>query len=114
MKINQDLFLIITIILVALVFFGIGRLTSPKSEPIQIMNLDKASVEDIKAPAQEQGSSDVNYEGKVLGSVNSDKYHLPDCPEAKQISEKNKIWFDSPEEAEKASYKPAANCPGLY
>jgi methylphosphotriester-DNA--protein-cysteine methyltransferase len=38
---------------------------------------------------------------------------LPDCPGAKQISEQNKIWFASIEEAEKAGYKPAGNCPGL-
>ena len=116
MKIKQDLFLILIIILIALIFFGIGRLTSPKSEPILIQNLEKASIEDIKVPAEEQGSDKTyqgDYEGKVLGSVNSDKYHLPECPGAKQISEKNKIWFDSPEEAEKAGYKPAANCPGL-
>lgn len=115
-NINQDLFLIITIILVALVFFGIGRLTSPKSEPILIQNLDKASVEDLSPYAPERASEDrkiPDYEGKVLGSINSDKYHLPECPGAKQISEKNKIWFDSPEEAEKTGYKPAQNCPGL-
>ena len=115
-NINQDLFIIITIILIALVFFGIGRLTSPKSEPIQIMNLEKASVKDIK-PLEKGIDEEIyqgNYEGKVLGSVNSDKYHLPDCPGAKQISEKNIIWFDSIQEAEKAGYKPAANCPGLY
>jgi len=115
-NINQDLFLIITIILVALVFFGIGRLTSPKSEPILIQNLDKASIEDLKIPAEEQGSEETyqgDYQGKVLGSINSDKYHLPECPGAKQISEKNKIWFDSIQEAEKAGYKPAQNCPGL-
>ncbi len=116
LKINQNLFIILTIIFVALIFFGIGRLTAPKSEPIQIMNLEKASVEDISPYAPKGVSEDKktpDYEGKVLGSVNSDKYHLLECPGAKQISEKNKIWFDSPEEAEKAGYKPAANCPGL-
>ncbi len=113
---NPDTFVILVIILVALITFGIGRLTSPKSEPIQIMNLEKASVEDIKPPEEginEEQTYQGDYEGKVVGSINSDKYHLPDCPGAKQISEKNKIWFDSPEEAEKAGYKPAQNCPGL-
>ncbi len=116
LKINQNLFIILTIIFVALIFFGIGRLTSPKSEPILIQNLEKASIEDIKVPAEEQGSDKTyqgDYEGKVLGSVNSDKYHLPDCPGAKQINEKNKVWFDSIQDAEKAGYKPAGNCPGL-
>ncbi|PJE57667.1 MAG: hypothetical protein COU82_00720 [Candidatus Portnoybacteria bacterium CG10_big_fil_rev_8_21_14_0_10_38_18] len=113
---GSDSFVIIVIILVALISFGIGRLTSPKTEPIQIKNLEKASIEDIEIkdqgkvypPATEQ--SDV---GRVVGSKNSDKYHLPDCPGAKQISEQNKVWFDSIEAAEKAGYKPAANCPGL-
>lgn len=116
-NINQDLFIIITIVLVALIAFGVGRLTSPKQEPIQIMNLEKASVEDLKIPTTEEEGSEATYQGdytgKVLGSVNSDKYHLPECPGAKQINEENKIWFDSIEEAEKAGYKPAQNCPGL-
>ncbi|MFZ5559833.1 MAG: Ada metal-binding domain-containing protein [Patescibacteria group bacterium] len=114
---GSDIFIIGVIILVALISFGIGRLSAPKTEPIQIKNLEPASVENI-SPEQEgdKGIQEDNkgiYEGKVVGSKNSDKYHLPDCPGAKQISEQNKIWFDSIEAAEKAGYKPAANCPGL-
>jgi len=113
---SADIFIVLTIILVALIAFGIGRLTTPKAEPIQIKNMDKAIVEDLDVenqgkvypPATEQG--DV---GRVVGSKNSDKYHLPECPGAKQISEQNKIWFDSIEAAKKAGYKPAGNCPGL-
>ena len=113
LQIKEDVFIITTVILVALIAFGIGRLTSPKSEPVQIMNLEKASVEDLNIPATEEQKSNIDYEGKVLGSVASDKYHLPDCPGAKQISEKNIVWFESIEAAEKAGYKPAGNCPGL-
>jgi len=116
MKINQDTFIIITIILVALIFFGIGRLTGPVKEPILIKNLEKASIENIKAPEKERADQEIyqgEYKGKVVGSINSDKYHLPDCPGAKQIKEKNKIWFDSIEAAAAAGYKPAGNCPGL-
>lgn len=114
---NQNLFIIITIILVALISFGIGRLTTPTKEPVLIKNLEKASIEEIKGNLEGdkriQRDEKGTYEGKVVGSKNSDKYHLPECPGAKQISEKNKIWFDSIEQAEKAGYKPAANCPGL-
>ena len=111
---KEDTFIVLTIILVALISFGIGRLTAPKSEPIQIKNLEKASVEQLQIPAaEEQESGDIDYEGKVVGSVKSDKYHLPECPGAKQISEQNKVWFDSIEEAERAGYQPAGNCPGL-
>jgi len=113
---GSDIFIVLTVILVALISFGIGRLTMPKSEPILIKNLEQGSVEDIDVenqgkvypPATEQ--SDV---GRVVGSKNSDKYHLPECPGAKQINEQNKVWFESIEAAEKAGYKPAGNCPGL-
>jgi len=116
---SSDIFVILVIILVVLISFGIGRLTSPKSEPIQIKNLEKASMEDLVPVKQGinngavQGVIQGDTKGVVVGSKNSDKYHLPDCPGAKQISEQNKIWFDSIEEAEKAGYKPAGNCPGL-
>ena len=114
---NPDRFFILIIVLVALIFFGIGRLTSPKEEPIQIMNLEKARPSSLRSEDGGQASVEAintDYQGKALGSINSDKYHLPDCPGAKQISEKNIIWFDSIEEAEKAGYKPAANCPQLF
>jgi len=110
--INPDNFIILVIVLVALIAFGIGRLSAPKGEPVQIMNLERASIEDI-TPLKGEISNEAyqgDYKGKVLGSKNSDKYHKSDCPGAKQISEKNKIWFDSIQDAEKAGYKPAGNC----
>ena len=74
-SINQDTFIIIAIILVALISFGIGRLTSPKEEPIQIMNLDKASVEEIKIPAEEeQESGEIDYKGRVIASSRSETH----------------------------------------
>jgi hypothetical protein len=48
-----------------------------------------------------------------IGSKNSDIYHLPECSGAKRIKEENKKCFESKEEAEKAGYRPAQNCPGL-
>jgi hypothetical protein len=115
-KNGSDVFIVLTVILVALISFGIGRLSVPKTEPIQIKNLEKTSVEDLKIEQSIPAPPDVGTttdKGKVVGSKNSDKYHLPECPGAKQISEQNKIWFDSIESAEKAGYKPAGNCPGL-
>ncbi|MBU2564320.1 hypothetical protein KKA23_01935 [Patescibacteria group bacterium] len=107
--INTNTFLIICTILIALIFFGIGRLSVPSKEPILIKNLEKASVNQIINPEVGE-TKDL---GKVVTSKNGAKYHLPDCPGAKQISEKNKVWYDSIQEAEKAGYSPAKNCPGL-
>ncbi len=115
----QDIFIIATIVLIALISFGIGRLTAPKREPIEIKGMEKANIQDLMMPDKissaesDDKKEELNYQGKVVGSIKSDKYHLPDCPGAKQISEENKIWFESIEAAEKAGYKPAGNCPGL-
>lgn len=110
-----DIFIVLTVILMALIFFGIGRLSVPKTEPIQIINLEKAKIDDLEITEKQEviKSENTDYQGAVVGSKNSDKYHLPDCPGAKQISEQNKVWFDSIEAAKKAGYKPAGNCPGL-
>jgi PBP1b-binding outer membrane lipoprotein LpoB len=49
-------------------------------------------------------------EYKFVGSINSDKYHYPDCEWAKKIKPENQVWFSSPEEARKAGYKPCKVC----
>jgi len=49
-------------------------------------------------------------EGKVVGNKNSQIYHLPACSGYKTVSEKNRVYFDSEEEAEKAGYRKAKNC----
>jgi hypothetical protein len=51
--------------------------------------------------------------GMYVGSKSGSKYHLPTCPSAKKIAAANKVWFQSREEALKAGYSPAGNCPGL-
>ncbi|HAP93822.1 MAG TPA: hypothetical protein DCM26_04270, partial [Desulfotomaculum sp.] len=49
-------------------------------------------------------------EGKYVGSVKSDKYHLPSCRYAKEIKPENQIWFKTEEEALAAGYKPCGVC----
>ena len=50
-------------------------------------------------------------EGTVIGNKNSKKYHRPDCPGYRDMSEKNRVFFKSVAEAEAAGYKRAGNCP---
>ncbi|MBU4284671.1 hypothetical protein KKF60_02555 [Patescibacteria group bacterium] len=42
-KNQSDLFIILTIILTALIFFGLGRLTVPDKEPVLIKGLESSS-----------------------------------------------------------------------
>ncbi|MEG6615758.1 ComEC/Rec2 family competence protein [Peptococcaceae bacterium 1198_IL3148] len=48
-------------------------------------------------------------EGSYLGSVNSDKYHTPDCPHVDSIADKNIIWFKDMAAAKAAGYQPCSN-----
>ncbi len=100
-----DLFLIVVIILVAITGFALGRISAIKEEkfPIQISA-------EAKPPLGGLASKSV---GELIGSKNGTVYHLLSCPGAKSIKEENKIYFNSKEEAQKAGYRLAANCPGL-
>ena len=48
--------------------------------------------------------------GKYVASKNGTKYFPEDCKGSKTIKEANKIFFSTPEEAEKAGYELAKNC----
>ncbi len=51
-----------------------------------------------------------DIQGKFVGSVNSDKYHYPECHHARNIFDRNKIWFSSVAEASSAGYIPCKAC----
>jgi hypothetical protein len=48
--------------------------------------------------------------GLYVASRGGKSYYKLTCAGAKKLSEKNKIWFQSKEEAERFGYKPAKNC----
>ena len=56
-------------------------------------------------PESQQGQS-----GEFVGSRNSDKYHLPDCRHANNISPNNIVSFKSTTEAKNAGYVPCKVC----
>ncbi len=88
--------------------FGLGRLFKLEEAraPIRI-----ETVENVASSVQ---SDNTEKPDKLLvGSKNGSKYHYPWCSGAKRIKEENKIWFASAEEAKRAGYTPAVNCPGL-
>ncbi len=57
---------------------------------------------ETKAPAQAQGA--------YTASSASDRFHLPSCSSAANISEDNRLWFSSREEAVSAGYTPCGHC----
>ena len=105
-------FYALLLILIAVTSFGLGRQSTTTNNSIK----NKPQItytEQVAAPVIAVTESSVQLQTQVIGSRSGTKYHLVDCPGAKQIKETNKIFFDSVELAKAAGYTAAANCPGL-
>ncbi len=102
------------IILVATGSFGLGRLSvqTKEKESFQI-NRPVSQKEAASAASAAVVNSNAPSSEKVVASKNGTKYHFPWCSGAKNISEANKIFFDTKEQAEQAGYSKASNCKGL-
>ncbi len=113
-------FLTVFVVLVACASFGLGRLSGletakmaveiefPKGQSGQAAAVGAAfATTSLQVPVLQKTS------GKYVASKNGTKYHLITCASGKSISAKNRIWFDTKEEAEKAGYTKAANCKGM-
>jgi hypothetical protein len=57
-------------------------------------------------------SLDSSLKGKFVGSLRSKRkrYHLPGCRYALGLSNRDKIWFANPEQAQKADYEACRFC----
>jgi hypothetical protein len=113
---RSDLYVTAVIVLIGFAGFGLGRLSLIEDEriPVRIEFPEYLSASALNA-GNTTGDTTVppSGNGLLVASKNGSKYHFPWCSGGKQISEKNKIWFDSTEDARKAGYTPAANCKGL-
>lgn len=109
---NKELYLTAVIILVAVISFGLGRLSKIREEktPITI------ETNNLTANSANFPTSDVGNGGNdkiFVASKNGKKYYYAWCESSQKIKESNRIWFATKEEAEKSGYSPAANCRGL-
>lgn len=48
---------------------------------------------------------------RIIGNRNSGIYHRSDCPDFNRVSERNRVTFRTEDEAKKAGYRIARNCP---
>lgn len=121
---KSDIFVASVIILVAFGSFGLGRLSKIEEsrEPITIEDISDNGGAVIVKNTQETTSGSANLPavsyatqaGKnYVASKNGAKYFLTWCSGAGRISEANKVYFTTKEEATAAGFTPAANCPGI-
>lgn len=129
-------FVVVCLVLVATIAFVLGRLSKieERREPVRVYNSNPSSG-NLPSPLYIKEGTETeknNTSGEVMGastdstsspqadssemvvaSKNGTKYHYPWCAGAKQISDKNKITFNSIAEARASGYTPASNCKGL-
>jgi hypothetical protein len=125
---REDIFIVSVIILVGLAGFGLGKISvleksrgtvdiQKASWVIPTATTTTSSVQVADKVAVPVSASAMVATEKALGflvsSKGGKKYHFPWCAGASQIAEKNKVWFDSYEEAQRAGYTAATNCLGL-
>lgn len=114
---NDGFFYGLLIVVIAVASFGLGRLSvdqAPQTTPYMPITVTQTAtvVEATVTPAgdvQTTSSSKKEY----VGSKNGSKFHLLTCPGAKQISDENKVYFSSKQDAQKQGYTPASNCKGI-
>ena len=113
------------VIVVAVLFFAIGRLYALKngqnSINIQYTNDSSAGSQNAETIAavstpeivQKATSSPVVTDGPVIGSKSGKKYYFPWCGTVKRILPQNQVHFGSIAEARAAGFVPGGNCKGL-
>ena len=111
---GKDIAVGLIIILVGTAGFGLGRLSRISEAPTPVSFTGAIPFADQTATlARSQSPGVENSGGIYVASKNGRTYALPTCPSANTISEANKIWFTTKEEAERAGYRAAANCKGI-
>ena len=111
-----ELYLTAVIVLVAVISFGLGRLSKIREEktPITIENVkENEETSESKSLSTSNVDSGIKTDKIFVASRNGKKYYYAWCESAKTIKEQNRVWFSTQAEAEKAGYQPAANCKGL-
>lgn len=134
-KENQNsIVLFCGVILISIISFGAGRITDNKSK-----NFESCKLNVIQEAVSTETASPINtplataifsknvilplstslptptpsLNTQIVGNKNSKIYHYPWCSGAKNMLDKNKVFFNSISEAKFAGYRPASNCPGL-
>jgi len=106
----QDYLVVLIIILVASASYGLGRLSVLEKNREEV-TISRAAA--VVSPVLADTKVNNIEKGFLVASKSGQKYHFPSCAGAAQIADKNKIWFSSYEEAQKAGYTKATNCKGL-
>lgn len=123
----KSLYIPILLIVVASIFFALGRLSAIENAhtPIRVISPNNsqtgAVIQAVGVGAdssQGEGNSvfvatGETAGGQVIGSKTGKKYYFPWCSTVKRIKPENQVPFASIADARSAGYTPGGNCKGL-
>lgn len=113
LKIKDDLYVVMMIILVGTASFGLGKLSALEKTKTPIAIL-KTKENMLSAVLTSNNLIDnTKADGEVVASKSGTKYYYPWCTGVSKIKEENKVWFDTIEKAREKGLTPASNCIGL-
>lgn len=124
LKIKDDLYIILIIILVGTASFGLGKISNYEKNktPISILKTKEYIYSSLEKNASDingaeikniQNTDDKKINEIIVASKSGTKYYYLWCSGVSKIKEKNKIYFKTIEEAKSAGLTPATNCIGL-
>jgi hypothetical protein len=99
---------VVTLISVAIIAFTLGKNSGMPDGGERVVHDTSARIERMTP----QAATSINQQigGKLVASRKGKRWHYLWCPGAETISEKNKRYFKTEAEAEKAGYTQASNC----
>lgn len=102
------------ILAVSAIGFTLSGSNADAAKPNSV-HVTVSPVRDTSAPAEtdtpaNQTPTPVQLQGSYTASSRSDKFHMPFCPSAARISEDNRVWFSTRDEAVAAGYSPCGRC----
>ena len=115
---NTTLVCLLVVVLVGVSSFGLGRLSTMDTNDNNGIILENNNPNIVKGEIgksiEAENSIDntmINTKEKLyVASKNGKLYYGVGCSGANRISEKNKVWFASREDAEKAGYSISSSC----
>ena len=115
---KERVFVVLLIILLGTASFGLGRLSviSSNKTPIRIENSsglgENNSIPTLAGGGEVKGATtDLSSQpGTVFASKTGTAYYYPTCSGAARVSEKNRVWFKDPKDAEKFGLHIATGC----
>lgn len=94
--------------------FGGGNPMTRAQAAVVMTRINEVVAANAGAPVTpdepQEPESPVQSSGTYVGSVDSDKYHIPGCRFAEKILPENEIWFDTVEDAQATGYTACGVC----